>query len=253
MSFYSVSSGIDHVGPKHLQTWLKTGPVRDPTVGVLHLFYGDFRTRDFEIDKKGPSNSVSFQAESEGIVFRKRARLDDTQPVLTLEFEAVNRGESDPVVQFESFFNWTFGPTTSRRNVSTLLQRHGTSTLSPLPPYGSMDGCALDIDGGTLALCDVDHNETLRIVPDANWQRFAIYQMAGSWRGPYSPERSLASGETFRATLRLELSSGCEALKGIPQATEPSGEAPPPKVVASHGLARVKVCWTAATSAGKTH
>jgi len=212
VSFVSTGSGVEHVGPEHLQIWLKTGTIRDPAAGVLHLFYGDFRTREFEMDQTDSPRSVRLRAESEGVSFQKRVRLDGAKPVVTLELEAVNNSDRPRVVQVECFFHWSFGPTTTRRNVHTLIQRGGASTLYPLPPYGTMDCSSFDIDGGTLALCDTDQDETLRIVPDANWQRFAIYQMSGCWRGPYSPEKSLAPGETFRATLQLVLSPGCEAV-----------------------------------------
>jgi len=141
-SFHSLRSGVEHVGLDHLQTWLKTGTVRDPAAGVLHLFHGDFRSRRFELDTDNPPNSIGLHAESEGIVFRKLVRLDDAKPVVTLELETVNRGHAPRVVQFECFFHWSFGPTTNRRRVNTRIERGGTSTLYPLLPYGTMDCCA---------------------------------------------------------------------------------------------------------------
>src|ERR1051326_8316054 len=119
VSFYSVRSKVEHIGPDHLQMWLKTGTIRDPAAGVLHLFHGDFRSRAFDITKNESPNSVSLHSESEGVVFRKRVRLDDTEPVVTLELEAINTSIAPRVVQFECFFNWNFGPTSKRHNVRT--------------------------------------------------------------------------------------------------------------------------------------
>jgi hypothetical protein len=226
-SFYSVRSGVEHVGPYHLQTWIKTGTAHDPTTSVLHLFHADFHTKSFEVDTSSPSGCVSLVAAAEGIQFRKRFRLDPSSPLLTFEYEVINNSDAPRIVQFETFFNWNFGPTVAGRDVVTVPSGCGKATPFHVPPYGAMGGYAFDLDGGNVELCDVDHNETVRILPDANWWRFAIYQMSGTnWRGPYSPERLLQPGEKFRATLQLALFPGCNAQSKVGQA---SCLSPPPR------------------------
>jgi len=68
----------------------------------------------------------------------------------------------------------------------------------------------------TLALCDLEAEETLLQLPDAHWPQYSLLQLGGqSWRGPYSEEFTLAPGESFTATLQLAVCTGVAAVDRI--------------------------------------
>lgn len=212
-SLFSKRSGVEHVGPGHLQSWVKTGARHDWGPGMLMDFLG--RLHQMPFDLRRPAEHVcQLTAQDADVRFTKQFELDPAQPALSLRFQADYTGQTPRNAQLETFFQWTMGAASPRGNVVTVLfGKAETQRIYP-PTCGAMYGAAImgrpfDAQGMTLALCDLDSRETLLLIPGRNCSRFALLDTDGwGWRGPFSPEWGLENGQSLTMSLRLALCPG---------------------------------------------
>lgn len=210
--------GVEHVGAQHLQTWVKAGDLHTPVAGMLHLFHGKLheKTCDVQPAAAAPERGCELSLTDEGIRFTRRLTLDPLLPLLEIHAEVANISAEPKNFQIEAFFNWSFGVSDPRKRVVTTLIRPGGAEHLYLPPYGHVLAEPHDTTGAVLALNDLEHRQTLLILPDRGWMRFMIYLMGGSnHRGLYSVEQKLERGQSLQASLRLALVSGAGAIDAL--------------------------------------
>ncbi|MBI2439792.1 MAG: family 20 glycosylhydrolase [Lentisphaerae bacterium] len=215
-SLLSKHSGVEHVGPGHLQSWVKTGARHDWGPGMLMDFLG--RLHQMPFDLRQPAEHIcQLTAQDADVRFTKRFELDPAQPVISLHFQADYTGQTPRNVQLETFFQWTMGAAAPRGKVVTVRFGKAQTQRIYLPTCGAMYGAIMgrpfNAQDMTLALCDLEARETLLLIPGQNCSRFALLDADGwSWRGPFSTEWGLEGGQSLSLSLRLALCHGVAAV-----------------------------------------
>ena len=180
-----------------LETWIKTGDIRDPNTGVLSTFasiHHAKRKATLEPD------AVLVESEHDGLQFREQWRLPAGEAPLECRMELLNVTAAPAPYQFELFFLWSPGEDAW---ADTAYVVPGFQPRR-LMPYGEVEyraGTSVDQPAAWWTLGS-QHGVAIRAC--GNIERYFYGVKTGAFvLGAHSHVQTLSRGEKLRAVLEI--------------------------------------------------